>query len=160
MLQQPGYLACIGALHLEVGAPGVQATQEVVSRLPQTTEREFNAAVQAAKDAYPKWRNTALPTRSRVMFKYQELIRQHMVCCGLRDRSGQQPCISCISLHAEYGNGQGPCVNGSLCYCCSCRMSLQRMSRWNRAKLCRMPAAMSSEALVRPSHQRLHCTTT
>ena len=57
----------------------VQATQEVVSRLPQTTEREFNAAVEAAKDAYPKWRNTALPTRSRVMFKLQELIRQHMV---------------------------------------------------------------------------------
>ncbi|CAK0781245.1 Methylmalonate-semialdehyde dehydrogenase [acylating], mitochondrial [Coccomyxa viridis] len=54
------------------------ATQEVVSRLPQTTEREFNAAVQAAKDAYPTWRNTALPTRSRVMFKFQELIRQHM----------------------------------------------------------------------------------
>ena len=57
-----------------------QATQEVVSRLPQTTEREFNAAVQAAKDAFPKWRNTALPTRSRAMFKFQELIRQHMVC--------------------------------------------------------------------------------
>ncbi len=56
-----------------------QATQEVISRLPQTTEREFNEAIQSAKDAFPKWRNTALPTRQRVMFKLQELIRQHMV---------------------------------------------------------------------------------
>ena len=63
----------------EISAWLTQATQEVVSRLPQTTEREFNDAVQAAKDAYPKWRNTALPTRSRVMFKFQELIRQDMV---------------------------------------------------------------------------------
>lgn len=57
-----------------------QATQEVVSRLPETTPAEFNAAVQAAKDAFPKWRNTSLPTRSRVMFKMQELIRANMVC--------------------------------------------------------------------------------
>lgn len=66
----------------------------MVSRLPQTTEREFYDAVQAAKDAYPKWRNTALPTRSRVMFKFQELIRQHMV--RLTERTficiGEQAC--------------------------------------------------------------------
>ncbi|EIE22494.1 methylmalonate semi-aldehyde dehydrogenase [Coccomyxa subellipsoidea C-169] len=54
------------------------ATQEVVSRLPETTSGEFNAAVQAAKEAFPKWRNTPLPTRSRVMFKLQELIRRNM----------------------------------------------------------------------------------
>ena len=39
-------------------------------------------------------------------------------------------------------------------------MNSQQMSPWNRAKLCLMPVAMSSEALVRPSHQRLHCITT
>jgi malonate-semialdehyde dehydrogenase (acetylating)/methylmalonate-semialdehyde dehydrogenase len=50
-----------------------------VSRLPETTAAEFNAAVQAAKDAFPKWRNTPLSTRSRVMFKLQELIRKNMV---------------------------------------------------------------------------------
>jgi acyl-CoA reductase-like NAD-dependent aldehyde dehydrogenase len=31
-----------------------QANQQVLSRLPLTTEAEFNAAVQAAKDAFPK----------------------------------------------------------------------------------------------------------
>ena len=91
----------------------MQATQEVVSRLPQTTEREFNAAIQAAKDAYPKWRNTALPTRSRVMFKFQELIRQHMVCCSLRDRSDWQSPISNTDLHDDGSDQQGSCAYGS-----------------------------------------------
>lgn len=53
------------------------ATQEVLSRLPLTTESEFNAAVQSAKDAYPSWRATPVSSRARVMFKLQELIRKH-----------------------------------------------------------------------------------
>ena len=63
-----------------------QATQEVVSRLPEATPAEFNAAVQAAKDAFPKWRNTPLPTRSRIMLKLQELIRANMVLLSLTRR--------------------------------------------------------------------------
>jgi hypothetical protein len=50
-----------------------------VSRCPETTPAEFQAAVQAAKDAFPSWRRTPLPTRQRVMFKLQQLIREHMV---------------------------------------------------------------------------------
>jgi acyl-CoA reductase-like NAD-dependent aldehyde dehydrogenase len=57
----------------------LQATQEVVSRIPLTTAAEFNAAVQAAKDAFPAWRATPVPTRQRVMLKFQELIRQNWV---------------------------------------------------------------------------------
>eukprot|EP00882_Tetradesmus_deserticola_P005735 GHRQ01006038.1.p1 GENE.GHRQ01006038.1~~GHRQ01006038.1.p1 ORF type:complete len:228 (+),score=82.75 GHRQ01006038.1:200-883(+) len=53
------------------------ATQDVVSRLPLTTVAEFKAAVQAAKDAFPAWRATPVPTRQRVMLKFQELIRQN-----------------------------------------------------------------------------------
>lgn len=53
------------------------ATQEVVSRLPLTTESEFNAAVASAKQAFATWRTTPLPVRQRVMFKLADLIRQH-----------------------------------------------------------------------------------
>ncbi len=53
------------------------ATQEVVSRCPQSTPQEFNAAVAAAKEAFASWRNTPIPTRQRVMFKLAELIRAH-----------------------------------------------------------------------------------
>lgn len=56
-----------------------QATQEVVSKLPLTTPSEFNSAVAAAKDAFPAWRDTPLPTRLRVMFKFQQLIRDNWV---------------------------------------------------------------------------------
>mmetsp|Transcript_40636 Transcript_40636/g.121206 ORF Transcript_40636/g.121206 Transcript_40636/m.121206 type:complete len:340 (-) Transcript_40636:915-1934(-) len=54
------------------------ATQEVLSRLPLTTMSEFNGAVESAKAAFPKWRDTPIPTRTRVMLKYQELIRDNM----------------------------------------------------------------------------------
>lgn len=53
------------------------ATQEVVSRLPLTTEAEFNAAVSSAKDAFRTWRSTPIPTRQRVMVKLAELIRSN-----------------------------------------------------------------------------------
>lgn len=57
----------------------MQATQEVVSRLPLCTAAEFDAAVGAAKAAFPGWRDTPVPVRARVMFKLQELIRRDMV---------------------------------------------------------------------------------
>ncbi|XP_024031721.1 methylmalonate-semialdehyde dehydrogenase [acylating], mitochondrial isoform X1 [Morus notabilis] len=52
------------------------ATQEVVSQVPLTTNEEFIAAVSAAKQAFPSWRNTPVTTRQRIMFKLQELIRR------------------------------------------------------------------------------------
>ncbi|KAK7361098.1 hypothetical protein VNO77_03130 [Canavalia gladiata] len=52
------------------------ATQEVVSQVPLTTYEEFKAAVSAAKQAFPSWKNTPVTTRQRIMFKFQELIRR------------------------------------------------------------------------------------
>ncbi|KAK6916203.1 Aldehyde dehydrogenase domain [Dillenia turbinata] len=52
------------------------ATQEVVSQVPLTTNEEFKAAVSAAKQAFPSWRNTPVTTRQRIMIKLQELIRR------------------------------------------------------------------------------------
>lgn len=54
------------------------ATQEIVSQVPLTTKEEFKAAVAAAKQAFPSWRNTPVTTRQRVMLKLQELIRRDM----------------------------------------------------------------------------------
>ncbi|KXZ55722.1 hypothetical protein GPECTOR_2g1272 [Gonium pectorale] len=58
------------------------ATQDVLSRLPLTTKAEFAAAVSSAEAAFPRWRSTPVPTRVRVMFKFQELIRANMVGWG------------------------------------------------------------------------------
>lgn len=54
------------------------ATQQVIAKVPQTTENEINAAVAAAKEAFQTWRKTPITTRTRVFLKYQELIRAHM----------------------------------------------------------------------------------
>lgn len=60
--------------HVPVHNP---ATQEVVARTPVCTAAEFESAVAAAKAAFPAWRATPVMARVRVMFKYQELIREH-----------------------------------------------------------------------------------
>lgn len=54
------------------------ATQEVVSHLPHATAGEFEAAVAAARAAFPAWRDTPVTARSRVMFKLQHIIRENM----------------------------------------------------------------------------------
>ncbi|KAK3284755.1 Methylmalonate-semialdehyde dehydrogenase [acylating], mitochondrial [Cymbomonas tetramitiformis] len=54
------------------------ATQEVVSLVPNCTPNEFQAAVDNSQDAFGKWRSTSIMTRSRVMFKLQDLIKENM----------------------------------------------------------------------------------
>ncbi len=54
------------------------ATQEVLAQVPYATDQEIDAAVAAAKAAYPGWKNTPLAARARVMLKLQALVREHM----------------------------------------------------------------------------------
>ena len=54
------------------------ATQEVIAKVPQTTDDEINQAVAAAKTAFQTWRKTPITTRARIFLKYQALIRDHM----------------------------------------------------------------------------------
>jgi len=54
------------------------ATQEVIAKVPQTTDDEINQAVAAAKEAFKTWRKTPITTRARVFLRYQALIREHM----------------------------------------------------------------------------------
>jgi malonate-semialdehyde dehydrogenase (acetylating) / methylmalonate-semialdehyde dehydrogenase len=53
------------------------ATQEIVNRVPETTPAEFQAAVEAATEAFPSWAATPVAQRQRVMVKLAELIRAH-----------------------------------------------------------------------------------
>ena len=54
------------------------ATQEVIAKVPQTTDDEINQAVAAAQTAFQTWRKTPITTRARIFLKYQALIREHM----------------------------------------------------------------------------------
>ncbi|KRU22688.1 CoA-acylating methylmalonate-semialdehyde dehydrogenase [Psychrobacter piscatorii] len=54
------------------------ATQEVIAKVPQTTDDEINQAVAAAQTAFETWRKTPITTRARIFLTYQALIREHM----------------------------------------------------------------------------------
>ncbi|HJH09630.1 MAG TPA: CoA-acylating methylmalonate-semialdehyde dehydrogenase [Psychrobacter pasteurii] len=54
------------------------ATQEVIAKVPQTTDDEINEAVAAAKEAFKTWRKTPITTRARIFLTYQALIREYM----------------------------------------------------------------------------------
>ena len=54
------------------------ATQAVLAEVASGGEVEVNAAVAAAKAAFPKWANTPAPERAKVMRRLGELITQHV----------------------------------------------------------------------------------
>ena len=53
------------------------ATQEVICQAPCATNNEIDLAINSAKEAFIDWKETPPPERSRVMMKYQELLKQN-----------------------------------------------------------------------------------
>lgn len=54
------------------------ATQTILTRVPDSTMSEFDAAVANAQAAFPAWRDTSLLGRQAIMLKLQALVRDHM----------------------------------------------------------------------------------
>ena len=53
------------------------ATNNIVTRVPQSTDEELHAAVASAQKAFPSWKATSLLHKQQIMFKFVALIRQH-----------------------------------------------------------------------------------
>ena len=53
------------------------AKYEVIARVPISTKEEIDAAVEAAKAAFPDWRRTTPLARSRCLFRLKELMEEH-----------------------------------------------------------------------------------
>jgi malonate-semialdehyde dehydrogenase (acetylating)/methylmalonate-semialdehyde dehydrogenase len=53
------------------------ATMRTIARVPISTAAEFDAAVEAAKAAYPEWRQTPPLARARCMFRLKELLEEN-----------------------------------------------------------------------------------
>ena len=53
------------------------ATNNLVTRVPQSTDEELKAAVDSAEKAFPAWRATSILARQQIMFKYVALIREN-----------------------------------------------------------------------------------
>jgi malonate-semialdehyde dehydrogenase (acetylating)/methylmalonate-semialdehyde dehydrogenase len=52
------------------------ATGKVIGKCPISTKEEIDAAVKAAKAAYPDWRRTTPLARSRILFRLKELLEE------------------------------------------------------------------------------------
>ena len=57
----------------------LQATNEVITRVPQATTAEMEAAVASCQKAYKTWSQSTVLTRQQCMFKFQQLIKDNMV---------------------------------------------------------------------------------
>jgi malonate-semialdehyde dehydrogenase (acetylating)/methylmalonate-semialdehyde dehydrogenase len=52
------------------------ATQKVIAKVPISTRDEIDAAVEAAKEAFPMWRETTPLTRVRCLFRMKEIMEE------------------------------------------------------------------------------------
>jgi len=53
------------------------ATQKAIAKVPMSTSNEVNAAVAAAKEAFPDWRRTPPLSRVRCLFRLKELMEEN-----------------------------------------------------------------------------------
>jgi len=53
------------------------ATGEILAHVPMSTRQDLDAAVAAAKEAWRTWRETPVPRRARIMFRFQQLLVEH-----------------------------------------------------------------------------------
>ncbi|MBI2832021.1 MAG: CoA-acylating methylmalonate-semialdehyde dehydrogenase [Chloroflexi bacterium] len=53
------------------------ATGKTIARVPDSTQAEVDAAVRAAKEAFPAWRQTPPVTRTRYLFRLKGLLEEH-----------------------------------------------------------------------------------
>ncbi|OBT84447.1 hypothetical protein VE02_06431 [Pseudogymnoascus sp. 03VT05] len=63
------------------------ATGQVITRVPQSTDEELEAAVDAAEKAFPEWAATSILKRQQIMFNFVALIKEHESIA----RVGQKP---------------------------------------------------------------------
>jgi malonate-semialdehyde dehydrogenase (acetylating)/methylmalonate-semialdehyde dehydrogenase len=54
------------------------ATNNLVTRVPQSTTEELQAAVKSAEKAYPSWKATSIMAKQQIMFRFTALIRDNM----------------------------------------------------------------------------------
>lgn len=53
------------------------ATNNLVTRVPQSTDEELKAAVKSAEKAFPAWRATSIIAKQQILFKFTNLIREN-----------------------------------------------------------------------------------
>lgn len=70
-----------------------QATNEVIGKVPVTTEKEMKQAAESAQEAFKAWRNTPVTARARKMFEYRDRIVKNLdrIAANISQESGKTP---------------------------------------------------------------------
>ncbi|MED1643844.1 CoA-acylating methylmalonate-semialdehyde dehydrogenase [Brevibacillus agri] len=53
------------------------ATGQVIAEVPLSSREDLEAAVKAAEEAYTWWRKTPVPNRTRILYRYHQLLVEH-----------------------------------------------------------------------------------
>jgi malonate-semialdehyde dehydrogenase (acetylating) / methylmalonate-semialdehyde dehydrogenase len=53
------------------------ATSEVIAIVPLSSKKDVGEAVKAANIAFQTWKNTPVPKRARILYKYHYLLTEH-----------------------------------------------------------------------------------
>ena len=69
------WVASAGTSHIDIINP-LDST-EVLAKVPQSTEAEFNSIVQNSQDTFDEWKEVPISTKIRMMLRYQELLKQN-----------------------------------------------------------------------------------
>lgn len=62
----------------------LQATNEVIFRVPKATQEEMTAAVDSCSKAYHSWSETSILARQQIFLRYQQLIKDNIVSQRVR----------------------------------------------------------------------------
>lgn len=77
----------------------LQATNEVISRVPKATQEEMLAAVNSCSRAFHSWSETSILTRQQVFLRYQQLIKDNIVSQRVRKCKVQlETIVYCLVL--------------------------------------------------------------
>lgn len=62
----------------------LQATNEVVYRVPKATQEEMTAAVNSCSRAFHSWSETSILARQQIFLRYQQMIKDNIVSQRIR----------------------------------------------------------------------------
>ncbi|MEH7238193.1 CoA-acylating methylmalonate-semialdehyde dehydrogenase [Bacillus sp. JJ1562] len=68
------WVDALGTETLEVPNP---ATKETLARVPLSSKEDVDQAVKAAREAFKTWKNTPVPKRARILYKYHYLLTEN-----------------------------------------------------------------------------------
>lgn len=69
--------------HSSFNSP-IQASQTVRSTTPDATLAELDQAISSAERAFKTWRQTSVLHRQQILFRYQQLIKDHQADIAVR----------------------------------------------------------------------------